>query len=416
MPTQPRMSLQTIQFNPTPFQGVGFQAVAPEVSILANSLGKIEERENNLMQQRSVVRQALGEARNQLYASADNNAFIDKKVREIEDNINSFVALGDLSGAINAATDMGSKLATDAELNARLTASKEYSSEIERQRKRVESGDIDQQTFDWWKDTQATWNPTFDIDNNGNVIGLKDSNIAKKAPLKSFDVADLAKAAFSLINPSETTRTSERKWDTRSGDTSGVQSGGGGTRMSSSSKRQVTEKDIRDNMNEILRTSGITFDQLVQYYESYTHHIDVLENELSQIQKEQGIDSRAYKDKLFEKQKYENNVSFNQSEASLELFIARMINDSNYPGTLSYSITSSENRTANNDFNVTKAADETNPTNTGGGNGSNLVEKAPKGTISGNWYPYLNVGNSNVGQQADDAAKQAADNASNLFN
>jgi len=414
MPRQDRLSLQSIAFNPTPFQAVTFTPQTADVSLLSNAFNKIEERETNLAQQRSAVRQTLGNIKEQLYASPDNNAFIDKKIKNIENSINEYALTGDYAGAINKAIDEGSRLATDAELNARLSASKEYTSEVERQRKRVESGDIDQQTFDWWYDTQATWNPTFDTDDVGNVIGLKDANIAKKAPLKSFDVAELAKAAFSLINPSETSSSSERKWSSQSGDTSGVRTGGGGSRMSGSSRRQVTEQDIKDNMAEILRTSGITFDQLVQYYQSYYHHIGVLENELAQIQKEKGIDSRDYKDKLYEKQKYENNVTNNQSDASLELFIARMINDSNYPKTLSYSITSTQSRSESDNFNIAKSEDTPNPTNPGRGDLQDNNNLAKPGNV-GHWNGYLYVAGGNEGEKADRSAQSSGNNALNML-
>ena len=45
MPRQDRLSLQTVQFNPTPFQAVTFTPQAADASILANSLAKQEERE-----------------------------------------------------------------------------------------------------------------------------------------------------------------------------------------------------------------------------------------------------------------------------------------------------------------------------------------------------------------------------------
>lgn len=414
MPRQDRLSLQTIEYNPTPFQALTFTPQAADANILARSFDTMAQRERDLAQQKSAVRQALGTVKEQLYASSDNNDFINRKVKEVEDAINAYTDLGDYAGAINIALDKGSKLTTDSELNARLAASKEYTSEIERQRKRVESNEIDQATFDWWKDTQATWNPTFDKDEAGNIVGLKDSNIAKKAPVKTLDVAELAKAAFSLINPSEKSGTTERKWTSKTGDTSGILSGGGGSRLSSSTKREVTEQDIRDNMDEILRLSGATEAQLMQAYEVYMHQTDVLNQELEDIKNREGVNSLNYKNKAYELQRHLNKITSNQSDATLELFIARTINEARYPKTLSYVMSSTENRTGNDSVNIAKAPDDGNSGNNGGNNGGNLVEKPAAGTIGG-WNPYFPIGADNPGQKADRSAQGSGEAALGQF-
>ena len=62
---------------------------------------------------------------------------------------------------------------------------------------------------------------------------------------------------------------------------------------------------------------------------------------------------------------YEDVLSNNQSAASLELFLARLVNNSNYAKTLAYSVTSSGTSREDEDFSIAKG--ENTPTNTGGG-------------------------------------------------
>lgn len=406
------MTLKTVE--PTMFQitPTDYNVEPINMSYLQHSSDKIEERQNNLEQQRSAIRKAFGDVRQQLYNSPDNNEFIEKKIAEVENKINSYVLTGDYAGAVRAAMDAGSKVSQDAELNARVKASQEYTNEVERQRKRVESGDIDQITFDWWIDTQAPWEPDFDRDANGNIVGLKDSNFAKKAPVKTLNMEEFAKAMFSLVNPSETSRSSERKWSSNTGDTSGIREGGGGRRYSTSSRREVTEQDIRDNMAEALNLCGMRLDQVTQLYDAYEHHIEVLDKEMKAIADKEGVDSIKYKNKAVEKQKYQNVLSNNQSAASLELFIARLVNKSNYPKTLAYSVTSTGTGREDETLNITKAAGD-DSRNNGSGNG-NYVEKVSQGSTGSfkNGYRY-EAGN--VGQKADAKAQDSGNNALNMF-
>lgn len=414
MPRESRlMTLKTIQ--PTAFQitPTDYNVEPINMSYLQHSSDKIEERQNNLEQQRSAVRKAFGEIRQQLYDSPDNNEFIDKKINEVESKINSYVLTGDYAGAIRASMDAGSKVAEDAELNARLKASQEYRNEVERQRKRVESGDIDQITFDWWVDTQAPWEPNFDRNDNGEIIGLKDSDFAKKAPLKTFNIEEFAKAMFSLVNPSETTKTNQRKWGTTKGDTSGIRDVDSGTRFSSSSRRQVTEQDIRDNMAEALNLCGMRFEQVMQLYDSYEHHIEVLDRELTDIRNKEGVDSIKYKRKQFEKQKYINVLSNNQSAASPELFIARIVNNSKYPETLAYSVTSSDTRREDENANIDKAPETPNNPGGGGNNGGTSSQGYPAQT--GGWRGYLDFTGTNPGQAADASAQSSGSAALKSF-
>lgn len=409
MPRESRlMTLKTIQ--PTTFQitPTDYDVEPVNMSYLQHSSDKIEERQNNLEQQKGVARKAFGEIRQQLYDSPDNNAFIDKKIEEYENRLNSYLLTGDYAGAVRISMDSATKLAEDAELNARLKASQDYKNEVERQRKRVETGDIDQITFDWWQDTQAKWAPDFDKDANGEIIGLKDANFAKKAPVKTLNMEEFSKAMFSLVNPSETSRSSERKWSSTTGDTTGIRDGGGGRRYSTSSKRQVTEQDIRDNMAEAFALGGVRLDSAIQMYDAYEHHVEVLENELAELEKTEGVNSTKYKNKLVEKQRYEDVLSNNQSAASLELFLARLVNNSNYAKTLAYSVTSSGTSREDEDFNIVKG--ENTLTNPGGGGTGNGNDNTPYPARTGGWLPSFTYTGNNPGAQADNSA-QASGNA-----
>ena len=125
MPTQPRMSLQTIEFNPTPFQAVTFTPQAADVSILQRSLAQQEEREQKATQSLSDANKVFATMRSQLH---QDKRTMDRFTEWQNDKLDRLYQLRNLDPgrAYNEATLLATEVTNDAEMQGRIRNNTEF--------------------------------------------------------------------------------------------------------------------------------------------------------------------------------------------------------------------------------------------------------------------------------------------------
>ena len=114
MPRQNRLSLQSIQFDPTPFQAVTFTPQAVDASILQRSLAQQEEREQNATKSLAEANKVFATMRSQLHQDPRTMGRFQEWQRDKMDRLYQLRNL-DPDRAFKEATLLGTEVANDAE-------------------------------------------------------------------------------------------------------------------------------------------------------------------------------------------------------------------------------------------------------------------------------------------------------------
>lgn len=114
MPRQyPRIAIQAIKLNSSPFEGVSYTPQQEDMSLLANSLKT--NRELNMRAAESIG--GIDNAATTLYEKVGDDLearqWIDDKLTSAKEYVNNHISNGDYTLAINAANQLGKSFATD---------------------------------------------------------------------------------------------------------------------------------------------------------------------------------------------------------------------------------------------------------------------------------------------------------------
>ena len=162
----PRVNLASAGFTPATFQGNTFTPQQADMSLLARSLDKMEQREISTRQQKSAITKALGDIK----LNAAEDQWKQDYINSIHDQINGLIEVGDYSNALNRAIE----LAGEATTNPEFLAKKEENENYESWKKNVDAlymnNKINKDTRDYYL---ATNNYSFSgkYDNNGKFLG-----------------------------------------------------------------------------------------------------------------------------------------------------------------------------------------------------------------------------------------------------
>lgn len=266
-------------------------------SMLSKGFAQQEERRQNAIQQHSVIKQALGKAREQLHQDPDTLMWFDQKANDIEKSINDAAQVGDYAGALNAGLTAAGDLANDASLNARIRSNTQYKEEFERQRQRVGKG-ISQATFDWWVKNNLYHYEDIK-DRNGVIIGGNDWQ-SDFTPVDDLNDAQLALTAFKLLSPKKYQQSGTSNVNDKNAYTDL-------TKVDASSYEKVEQADILANMKAIIGPNGDNWRALRQGF-------NVALNELSKLESEYtSLDPNSDEYKL-KKQQYDDQMSYFKGE------------------------------------------------------------------------------------------------------
>ena len=155
--------LPTGVFSPATFQGNTFAPQQADMSLLARSLDKIEQRELATNQQRGAIAKALADV--ELNEAEDE--WKSNYANDIQNQINGLIQFGDYSNALNAATTLAGKALADPALKGRVRAQQEYKKKRDEVLARA---DLNQVTKDRWLE-QNPYHYEDKLDANGNIVG-----------------------------------------------------------------------------------------------------------------------------------------------------------------------------------------------------------------------------------------------------
>lgn len=289
-------------------------------SMLSKGFAQQEERKQNAIQQHSVIKQALGKAREQLHQDPDTLMWFDQKANNIEKSINDAAQVGDYAGALNAGLTAAGDLANDASLNARIRSNTQYKEEFERQRQRVGKG-ISQATFDWWvKNNPYHYEDIKDI--NGVIIGGNDwqSNFT---PVDDLKVDELALRAAQLLKPDKGSysSSSNQSADKTYSDT---------THSSGSQWERINFQDIVNNMDYILMTTPGGMRALEQSFNVAINEKQKLTDEINSLDKDSN-ERKIKEAQLAQINRYfedpNTGIGLNDDENGWKTYQARLISD-----------------------------------------------------------------------------------------
>ena len=328
----PTMSLKTVQFNPTVFTPTQYEYKAADMSILERSLAQRETRMKEAAQGKSAVDKALGEL--ELKLNPAEAKWFEGYKQDIRNQIQSSIDSGDYGAAIRDATTLAGSVFQDPRILGRIRSQEAYDTELKTQQARRNSGEISQNTYDWWV-ANNKYSYTDNTDANGNYIEGSPWK-AESTPVKDINWAEQAATAFKLITPKKNTSSKGGGNDITNADGTSK-----GSKWSSSSGiEQITVEDILDNIEELLSATPDGYRQAEQAYNVAMFDYKRLEQQWKDAVASGSPDADKLEAQLKERKKlmYSNGAPIGYKE-----YYARMITDNHYAGTLAYKWTTSGN-------------------------------------------------------------------------
>lgn len=372
--TLPEMSLKAAGITPVAFQGSVFTPQLADINILNNSLTKMEAREEKAAEKKSVVDKTLADVEQKI--NVKELPWFNEKKAKVQQLIQNEIDNGDYGAAIKVATNLADEVLLGADTQNRIKAQNTYLQTDAEQKKRLEKGEIDQSTYNWWKYNNP-YQYTDEYDENGNIVGgeYKPNFI----PKNTINWSNVVYNAFRRITADK--NTTNKQWNkTTATSENGIRTSDVTGGLRGSSYERVTAADIQKVTNMLLQDT----DTAQQMFQSY----DVAFHDFKQIQK-------AYNDALnnpdispFEKKKitdkYNDRRSFlyrNDSPIPLQDFINKQVNV--YANALSYNWNTSNKGDTTVDKDINTGQTTTPPTGTLGASPSQYTQSSWRSTEEG---------------------------------
>lgn len=281
MPTQPRMSLQTVAFNPTPFQAVTFTPQAADVSILQRSLAQQEEREQKATQALADANKVFATMRSQLH---QDKRTMDRFTEWQNDKLDRLYQLRNLDPgrAYNESTLLATEVTNDAEMQGRIRNNTEFA---EWEKNLKDNKNINQVTKDRLLEQEnKRFDSILEYDDFGNVTGTKKWQ-ALEEPVNTVSRLDLAAFTAKIVAPTETSTASESKTGHTNADSSGFVKG-----SSSQTTRKVLSKErLRTVFDKVFQEFPGARASLMQDYKDDIYRLQKIDEELNTANEERAI-------------------------------------------------------------------------------------------------------------------------------
>ncbi len=168
----PNMSLKALQFNPVAFTPFQYEYKPNDFSILERSLAQREQRMNEAAEAKGAIDVALAETELKLHEN-DKEWFRNYK-ENINNKIQSNIDAGNFGVAFRTAKTTAGEVAKDSAILSRIEANTKYLEDEKALNERVKSGEISQDTREWWLATQGSYENRITYDDKG-VATLKDT-------------------------------------------------------------------------------------------------------------------------------------------------------------------------------------------------------------------------------------------------
>lgn len=202
-----RPTLKTIDVAPQQYQFQSFTPQQVDMSLLANSMQRKEDRINNADKQRAIVENSLGKIREQINTADPTVAKRFKaKVDDIMNTINSYSNIGRYGDAVREATRAAGHLANDEELQGMVKTNKQYQDAIAAIKSNPYLSDM---TKERWLATNSYKFNTIK-DESGNIIGTEDWH-EDWHPVADINPDTINSLILQAVNPDSNASSSFRK-------------------------------------------------------------------------------------------------------------------------------------------------------------------------------------------------------------
>lgn len=202
-----RPTLKTVNVAPQQYQFQSFTPQQVDMSLLANSMQKKEERINNADKQRAIVENSLGAIRERINTADPTVAKRFKaKVDGIMNTIDSYSNIGRYADAIREATRAAGSLANDEELQGMVKTNKQYQDARAAIKSRT---DISDMTKERWLATNA-YKYNSIKDESGNIIGTEDWQ-EDWSPVSDINPDTINSLILQSVNPDSSSSSSTRE-------------------------------------------------------------------------------------------------------------------------------------------------------------------------------------------------------------
>lgn len=163
-----RMMLNTVDFKPTVFTPLERKPLDYDMGLLERSFALQDERKTKTETQLASFKEATSKLRSQLHSS--ELAEFDTKIKELENNVNNSIAVGDYQGALNQSIHIAGDLISDPETMAKIKTNVEYEKGMAVLDESRNRGEISDKFYNYLKHVnQYKFTPVYD--DNGNISG-----------------------------------------------------------------------------------------------------------------------------------------------------------------------------------------------------------------------------------------------------
>ena len=202
-----RPTLKTVNVAPQQYQFQSFTPQQVDMSLLANSMQKKEERINNADKQRAIVENSLGAIRERINTADPTVAKRFKaKVDSIMNTIDSYSNIGRYGDAIREATRAAGNLANDEEFQGMVKTNKQYQDA----RAAIKSNPyLSSMTKERWLATNS-YKFNSIKDESGNIIGTEDWQ-EDWSPVADINPDTINSLILQSINPDSSSSSSTRE-------------------------------------------------------------------------------------------------------------------------------------------------------------------------------------------------------------
>jgi hypothetical protein len=326
----PNMSLKQATFNQGSFTPTTYTPQMADMNILANSLSKMEARQEKAAERQGAVDSALAKVESQLHNDKDTQQWFSNYKDNIQKQIQSQVDVGDYGNAIRVATKLADKVMLDPAVQGRLKAEEKYQQEVKTQQARRDKGEISQNTYDWWLSNNP-YKYEDNYDSNGNIIGGTDYT-PNFRPVADINWAAQAQAAFKMITPYKYSNSRDHAENNNSN--------GVGTFISTSwhkthTYEHIKKEDILKNIENLLSATPDGNRQVEQAFDVAMYQFIKMEKEYEVLlNKDPNSDeAKNYKQKLDERRRL---MTKNGSPINYKEYYARMVTDNMFAEGLAY--------------------------------------------------------------------------------
>lgn len=202
-----RPTLKTINVAPQQYQFQSFTPQQVDMSLLANSMQRKEDRINNADKQRAIVENSLGAIRERINTADPTVAKRFKaKVDGIMNIIDSYSNIGRYADAIREATRAAGHLANDEELQGMVKTNKQYQDARAAIKSRTDISDMTKER--WLATNSYKYNSI--KDESGNIIGTEDWQ-EDWPPVSDINPDTINSLILQSVNPDSSSTSSTRE-------------------------------------------------------------------------------------------------------------------------------------------------------------------------------------------------------------